>query len=62
MRGQIRLLSSVGIVYLEREFSRQLKLPEVFRIRNWKRSKVTNDLEAGENPVGIPPALVEEIC
>ncbi|WP_308402335.1 tyrosine-type recombinase/integrase [Streptomyces sp. AN091965] len=29
----------------------RLKLPEEFRIHDWRHSKVTNDLEAGENPV-----------
>ncbi|WP_146610496.1 MULTISPECIES: hypothetical protein [unclassified Streptomyces] len=28
----------------------RLHLPEDFRIHDWRHSKVTNDLEAGENP------------
>ncbi|GAA2133258.1 hypothetical protein GCM10009760_09240 [Kitasatospora kazusensis] len=28
-------------------------LPEDFRIHDWRHSKVTNDLEAGENPVEV---------
>ncbi|GAA2646789.1 hypothetical protein [Streptomyces lunalinharesii] len=31
----------------------RLKLPEGFRIHDWRNSKVTNDLEAGENPVEV---------
>jgi integrase len=27
--------------------------PEDFRIHDWRHSKVTNDLEAGENPVEV---------
>ncbi|MFI9258176.1 hypothetical protein ACIGT4_10705 [Streptomyces sioyaensis] len=32
----------------------RLKLPEEFRIHDWRHSKVTNGLEAGENPVEVP--------
>jgi integrase len=31
----------------------RLRLPEDFRIHDWRHSKVTNDLEAGENPVEV---------
>ncbi|MFC9739430.1 hypothetical protein ACFU90_02835 [Streptomyces noursei] len=31
----------------------RLKLPEEFRIHDWRHSKVTNDLETGENPVEV---------
>ncbi|MGX1851085.1 tyrosine-type recombinase/integrase [Streptomyces sp. NPDC055299] len=31
----------------------RLDLPERFRIHDWRHSKVTNDLEAGENPVEV---------
>ncbi|MGW4032159.1 hypothetical protein ACWEFL_23085 [Streptomyces sp. NPDC004838] len=31
----------------------RLHLPEDFRIHDWWHSKVTNDLEAGENPVEV---------
>uniref|UniRef100_A0AAU2UYZ7 Tyr recombinase domain-containing protein n=1 Tax=Streptomyces sp. NBC_00003 TaxID=2903608 RepID=A0AAU2UYZ7_9ACTN len=31
----------------------RLKLPDDFRIHDWRHSKVTNDLEAGENPVEV---------
>ncbi|MFK0044494.1 tyrosine-type recombinase/integrase [Streptomyces sp. NPDC090741] len=31
----------------------RLHLPEDFRIHDWRHSKVTNDLEAGENPVEV---------
>ncbi|MER5691725.1 tyrosine-type recombinase/integrase [Streptomyces mirabilis] len=31
----------------------RLKLPEEFRIHYWRHSKVTSDLEAGENPVEV---------
>ncbi|MGW4565134.1 tyrosine-type recombinase/integrase [Streptomyces sp. NPDC004561] len=31
----------------------RLKLPEEFRVHDWRHSKVTNDLEAGENPVEV---------
>ncbi|MGW1869563.1 hypothetical protein ACWCPS_28870 [Streptomyces mauvecolor] len=31
----------------------RLNLPEDFRIHDWRHSKVTNDLEAGENPVEV---------
>ncbi|MBD0839300.1 hypothetical protein [Streptomyces sp. TRM68416] len=30
-----------------------LDLPDRFRIHDWRRSKVTNDLDAGENPVEV---------
>ncbi len=33
----------------------RLKLAEEFRIHDWRHSKVTNDLEAGENPVEPSP-------
>jgi integrase len=31
----------------------RLDLPERFRIHDWRHSKVTNDLDAGENPVEV---------
>ncbi|MFE7479985.1 tyrosine-type recombinase/integrase [Streptomyces sp. NPDC057552] len=31
----------------------RLELPERFRIHDWRHSKVTNDLDAGENPVEV---------
>lgn len=31
----------------------RLDLPERFRVHDWRHSKVTNDLEAGENPVEV---------
>ncbi|BAJ32376.1 hypothetical protein KSE_66170 [Kitasatospora setae KM-6054] len=31
----------------------RLDLPDDFRIHDWRHSKVTNDLEAGENPVEV---------
>ncbi|MET7906391.1 tyrosine-type recombinase/integrase [Streptomyces sp. NPDC005355] len=31
----------------------RLHLPDDFRIHDWRHSKVTNDLEAGENPVEV---------
>ncbi|MEU5427646.1 site-specific integrase [Streptomyces olivoreticuli] len=31
----------------------RLALPERFRIHDWRHSKVTNDLDAGENPVEV---------
>ncbi|MFD3516601.1 hypothetical protein [Streptomyces sp. NPDC058657] len=31
----------------------RLGLPEDFRLHDWRHSKVTNDLEAGENPVEV---------
>ncbi|WHM37022.1 hypothetical protein [Streptomyces sp. BPTC-684] len=31
----------------------RLDLPKDFRVHDWRHSKVTNDLEAGENPVEI---------
>ncbi|MCJ0870293.1 site-specific integrase [Streptomyces sp. AP-93] len=36
-----------------RSTRRRLDLPERFRIHDWRHSKVTNDLEAGENPVEV---------
>jgi integrase len=36
-----------------RTLRRRLGLPEDFRIHDWRHSKVTNDLEAGENPVEV---------
>ncbi|MQS38377.1 site-specific integrase [Streptomyces katsurahamanus] len=36
-----------------RTLRNRLKLPEEFRIHDWRHSKVTNDLEAGENPVEV---------
>lgn len=32
-------------------------LPERFRIHDWRHSKVTNDLEAGENPVEVSASV-----
>ncbi|OON81792.1 hypothetical protein B1H18_06690 [Streptomyces tsukubensis] len=31
----------------------RLKLPEEFRMHDWRHNKVTNGLEAGENPVEV---------
>ncbi|GAU66693.1 hypothetical protein SSP35_03_03410 [Streptomyces sp. NBRC 110611] len=31
----------------------RLKLPEDFRLHDWRGSRITNDLEAGENPVEV---------
>ncbi|MFD8611956.1 hypothetical protein [Streptomyces sp. NPDC059631] len=36
-----------------RTLRNRLHLPEDFRIHDWRHSKVTNDLEAGENPVEV---------
>lgn len=36
-----------------RTLRNRLRLPEDFRIHDWRHSKVTNDLEAGENPVEV---------
>lgn len=36
-----------------RSLRSRLDLPQDFRIHDWRHSKVTNDLEAGENPVEV---------
>jgi integrase len=36
-----------------RSTRKRLDLPEKFRIHDWRHSKVTNDLDAGENPVEV---------
>ncbi|MCM2390339.1 tyrosine-type recombinase/integrase [Streptomyces albipurpureus] len=36
-----------------RTLRNRLHLPENFRLHDWRHSKVTNDLEAGENPVEV---------
>ncbi|GAA2231952.1 site-specific integrase [Streptomyces amakusaensis] len=36
-----------------RTLRNRLRLPDDFRIHDWRHSKVTNDLEAGENPVEV---------
>ncbi|MFI5942164.1 tyrosine-type recombinase/integrase [Streptomyces uncialis] len=36
-----------------RTVRKRLGLPERFRVHDWRHSKVTNDLDAGENPVEV---------
>ncbi|WP_406494912.1 hypothetical protein OHB06_30940 [Streptomyces sp. NBC_01604] len=36
-----------------RTIRERLDLPDRFRIHDWRHSKVTNDLDAGENPVEV---------
>ncbi|MEU8782965.1 hypothetical protein [Streptomyces sp. NPDC048637] len=53
-RNNARWPQDAGQVSARWRSTRQrLDLPQKFRIHDWRHSKVTNDLEAGENPVEV---------